>query len=146
MCTWWTVLGLLRGFLSDVEESLYNNLVTSAPKVIGLEKKPEENNPAPQFIDNDIVPVKDNGKGRKVVLHASSQVSTRSYTKVFIQCIVAPSTMVVGSPTAIFSAPPPDLVDTPSYSGATFPSVSRKRKAVAPKLLQFRRRGHLVFH
>ena len=39
---------------------------------------------------------------------------------------------MVGSPTATPSAPVPDPIAAPSHSGATIPSVPRKRKAVAP--------------
>ena len=39
-----------RGFVPDVEESFYNNLVTSTPEVIELEEEPKEENPAPQSI------------------------------------------------------------------------------------------------
>jgi hypothetical protein len=38
---------------------------------------------------------------------------------------------VVGSPTATPSAPPPNHVAAPSHSGATIPSMPRKRKVVA---------------
>ena len=59
---------------------------------------------------------------------ASSQVSTRSYTKASVQRTAAPATTIVGSPSAI----PQDLVHAPSHSGLTIPSVPRKRKAIAP--------------
>ena len=121
-----------RGFVPDVEESLYNSLVTSAPEVIELEEEPEEENPAPQSIQKDVTPAKGKGKGRKLVPHASSQVSTCSYTKAFVQCIVAPSATVVESLNPTPSTPPPDVVATPSHSGATIPSVFCKRKVVAP--------------
>ena len=121
-----------RGFVPNVEESLYNSLVTSAHEVIELEKNPEEENPVSQFIEKDVTPAKGKGKGRKPVPRASSQVSTRSYTKAFVQCFVAPSTTVVESPNPTPSAPPPDLVAAPSHSEATIPSVPCKRKVVAP--------------
>ena len=120
------------GFVPDVEESLYNSLVTSAPEVIQLEEEPEEENPPPQSIQKEVTPAKGKGKGRKLVPHASSQVSTRSYTKASVQRVEAPSTTVVESPDPTPSGPPPDLVAAPSHSGATIPSVPRKRKAVAP--------------
>ena len=119
-----------REFVPD--ESLYNNLVTSAPEVIELEEEPKKENPAFQSIEKDVAPGKGKGKGRKLVPHASSQVSTRSYTKASVRRVVAPSTTVVGSPNTTPSAPPPDLVAAPSHSGATIPSLPRKRKAVAP--------------
>ena len=114
-----------------MEESLYNSLVTSALEVVELKEEPEENNHAPQSIEKDVAPVKSKAKGRKVVPHASSQVSTRSYTKASIQHIVAPATTVVGNPTATLSVPPPDPVAAPSHSDATIPSVPHKRKVVA---------------
>jgi hypothetical protein len=88
--------------------------------------------PAPQSIEKDVAPVKGKGKGRKLVPLASSQVSTRSFTKASVQRTVAPATTVVGSPSAAPSAPHPNLAPVPSHSGATIPSVPRKRKAVAP--------------
>ena len=119
-----------RGFKPDVEVSLYNSHVISAPEVIELKEELEEENFAPQSIEKDVAPAKGNGKGKKLVLHASSQISTRSYTKASIQRVVAPSTTVVGSPNAIPYGPPPDFVAASSHSGSTIPSVPRKRKAV----------------
>ena len=121
-----------RGFVPEVEESLYNSLVDTAPEVIEFEEEPEEETPVPQPIEKDVVPVKAKGKGRKLVPHASSQVSTRSYTKASVPRVVPPATTVVGSPSAIPSAAAPDPIPDPSHSGATIPSVPRKRKAVAP--------------
>jgi hypothetical protein len=116
----------------DVEESLYNILITSAPEVIELEEKLEEEIPAPPTIEKEVAPVKAKGKGRKLVPLASSQVSTRSYKNASVQCTVVPSNTVVGSPSAIPSAPPPDIVAARSHSGATIPSMPRKRKVIAP--------------
>ena len=117
-----------RGFVPEEEEPLYNSLVSSAPEVIELEEEPEEDeNPAPPAIDKEVAPVKAKGKGKRV---ASSQVSTRSFTKASVQR--TPATTVVGSPTATPSAPSRDHVPAPSHSGVTIPSVPRKRKAVAP--------------
>ena len=120
------------GFVPDEEESLYSNLVSSALEVIELEEEPEEHMPAPQSIEKDVAPVKDKDKGRKLVPLASSQVSTRSFTKASVQRNVAPATTVVGSPSATPSAPHPNPPPVPSRSGSTIPSVPRKRKAVAP--------------
>ena len=78
------------------------------------------------------MPVKAKGKDRKLVPHSSFEVSTRSYTKAFVQRTVAPATTEVGSPSATPSAPAPDAVPAPSHSGVTIPSVPRKRKMVAP--------------
>jgi hypothetical protein len=100
--------------------------------VIELEEEPEEEIPAPPTIEKEVAPVKGKGKGRKLVTLASSQVSTRSYTKVSVQRNVAPSNTVVGSPSATPSAPPPNPVALRSHSGATIPYVPRKKKAVAP--------------
>jgi hypothetical protein len=36
-----------RGFVLDVDETLYNSLVNSTPKVIELEEEPKEDNQAP---------------------------------------------------------------------------------------------------
>ena len=66
----------------------------------------------------------------RVIVHTFSQVFTRSFTKASVQRIVAPATTVVGSPTAMFSATLPNHVIARSHSGATIPSVPRKRKAV----------------
>jgi hypothetical protein len=116
----------------DEEEFLSSSLVNSAHEVIELEEEPEEDIPAPQSIEKDVAPFKGKGKGRKVVSHASSQVSTRFYTKASVQRIVAPATTVVGSPTATPSAPVLNHVAAPSQSGTTIPLVPRRRKVLAP--------------
>jgi hypothetical protein len=85
-----------RGFVSDVEETLYNNLVSSIPEVIELEEKAEENNQAPPSNEKEVAQVKGKGKGRKVVGHASSQVSTCSFTKASVQRTTARATTMVG--------------------------------------------------
>ena len=121
-----------RGFVPDVERGLYNILVGTAPEVIEFEEEPEEEIPAPKPIHKDVAPVKSKSKARKLNPKSSSQVSTRSYTKASVQRTVAPATTVVGSPSATPSAPAPDAAPAPSHSGATIPSVPRKRKAVAP--------------
>ena len=122
-----------RGFVPDEEESLYSSLVSSAYEVIELEEEPEEDMRAPKSIEKDVPPIKGKGKGRKLVPHASSQVSIRSYTKASVQRSVVPTTTVVGSPTATPPAPPPsDPIAAPSHSGATIPSMPHKRKAIAP--------------
>jgi hypothetical protein len=119
-----------RGFVPELEESLYSNLVSSAPEVIELEEEPEEIDiPAPHAIVKEVGSAKGKGKGKKV---ASSQVSTRSYTKASVQRTAAPATTVVGSPSATPSAIAPDLIPAPSQSPLTLPSVPCKRKAVAP--------------
>ena len=121
-----------RGFVPDEEESLYSSLVSSGPKVVELEEEPEKENPAPPSVEKDIAPVKGKGRGKKVLAHASSQVSTRFYIKASVQRNVAPATTVVGSPTATPSLALASPVVAPSQSGATIPSVLRKRKVVAP--------------
>jgi hypothetical protein len=119
-----------RGFIPEAEEPLFNNLVSSAPEVIELEEEPEEDeSPAPPTIIKEVGSGKGKGKGKRV---ASSQVSTRSYTKASVQRTAAPATTVVGSPTTTPSAYPPEPVPTPSHSGVNIPSVPRKRKAIAP--------------
>ena len=120
-----------RGFVPESEEALYRDLVSSAPEVLELEEEPEEQEiPPPPTIVKEFGSAK--GKGRKLAPHSSSQVSTRSYTKASVQRTVPPATTVVGSPTATPSAPAPDAVAAPAHSGATNPSVPRKRKAIAP--------------
>ena len=121
-----------RGFVPDAEAYLYNSLVTSAPEVIELEEEPEEDNPAPPSHEKDVASVKGKGKGRKLVPLASSQVSTRSFTKASVQRTAGPATTVVGSPSATPSAPLPSPIAAPSHSGATNSSVPHKRKVVAP--------------
>ena len=117
-----------RGFVPESEEALYSSLVSSAPEVIELEEEPEEDNhPAPPIIVKEVGSAKGKGKGKRV---ASSQVSTRSYTKASVQ---RPATTVVESPSATPSAVAPEHVPAPSYSGVALPSVPRKRKAVAPE-------------
>jgi hypothetical protein len=68
-----------RGFVPEVEEPFFNSFISSVPKVIELEEEPgEDENPAPPTIIKEVGSVKGKGKGKRV---ASSQVSTRSYTK-----------------------------------------------------------------
>ena len=120
------------GFVPDVEESLYKSFVSSVIEVIELEEELEENNPAPSYNEKEVASIKSKGKGRKVVPHASSQVSIHSFTNASVQRYIAQATNVVGSPTANPSAPAPDPIAILFYSGATILSVSRKRKVVAP--------------
>ena len=114
------------------DHGLYNNLVSSALVVIELEEDPEEDNPALPSNEKDVALVKGKGKGKKVLALTSSQVSNPSFTKASVQRIVDPATTVVGSPTATPFAPGLALVVAPSHSGATIPSLHRKRKAIAP--------------
>jgi hypothetical protein len=119
-----------RGFVPEFEEPLYSSLVSKAPEVIELEEEPEETEqPTPPVIVKEVGSAKGKGKGKRL---ASSQVSTRSFSKASTQRAPAPATTVVGSPSATPSAIPDDLVPAPSHSGVTLPSVPRKRKAVAP--------------
>jgi hypothetical protein len=119
-----------RGFVPEVEVELYNTLVSSAPEVIELKAEREKHNPALPSNEKEVASIKIKGKGRKVVVHVSSQVSTHSFTKASVHCTVAPTT-VVGSPIAT-PAPAPDPLAVSSHSGATIPFVPRKRKVVAP--------------
>lgn len=75
---------------------------------------------------------KDKGKGRKVVAHVSSQVSTHSFTKTSVQRIVALATTVVGSPTATIFAHASDFVAARFHSYITIPLVPHKTKVVVP--------------
>ena len=125
-------LDCLCRFVPKVEEVIHNNLVSFAPEVIELEEEPEEDNSTPPSNEKNVAPVKGKDKGRKVITHASYQVSTRSFTKASVQHNVALATTVVGSPTVTPSAPAPGLVSTHSHSSATIPLVPRKRKVVAP--------------
>ncbi len=119
-----------RGFVPEAEEALYSGLVSSAPEVIQLEEEPEEDEkPAPPPIVKEVGSAKGKGKGKRV---ATSQKSTRSYTKVSVQPTPVPAATVVGSPSATPSAIAPDVAPAPSHSGVTIPSVPRKRKALAP--------------
>ena len=93
-------LDFSRRFVLDVEKTLYNSLASSTPEVIELIEEPEEDNQAPLSIEKEMAQVKGKGKGRKVVVHACFQVSTRSFTKASVQRTTAPATTVVGSPTA----------------------------------------------
>ena len=77
------------------------------------------------------MPVKHKGRGKKVLAHASSQVTSRSNAKASVQRNVAPATTVVGSPTGTPSAALANPVVAPSHNGVTIPSVPRKRKVVA---------------
>jgi hypothetical protein len=121
-----------RGFVPEVEGVLYNTTVSSAPKVIELEREPEEDILALLSNKKEFASVKGKGKDKKIVAHAPSQVSTRTFRKAFVQRIVAPTTTVVGSPTATPSALAPHFVADPFHSGAAIPSVPRETKAVAP--------------
>ena len=112
----------------------YNTLVSSVREVIELVEEPEEDNPAPPSNEKDVASVKGKGKGRKVVYHASSRISTCSFTMASVQCIVGPAITVVGSPTATLFAPLPNPIVAPSHSDATILSVPRKRKVVAPDI------------
>ena len=121
-----------RGFVPDAETKLYNNLVSSALEVIEVEDEPEEDNPTPPSNEKNVASVKGKGKGRKLVPLASSQVSTRFFTKALVQRTVGPATTMVGSPTVTPYAPLPSPIAAPSHSGATIPSVPRKRRVVVP--------------
>jgi hypothetical protein len=74
--------------------------------------------------------IKGKDKGRKILAHTSFQIFTRSFTKVFAQHIDAPATTVVVNLTATPIAPAPDPLAAPFHSGATIPSVPRKRMVV----------------
>jgi hypothetical protein len=129
-CGWY--LDCSRAFVPDEEESLYGSLVNSGPDVIELDEGPDEPTLAPPSVEKDVAPVKDKGRGKKVLALASSQVSSRSNAKASIQRNGTPATTVVGSPTATLSAALANPVVAPSHSSVTIPSVPRKRKAVAP--------------
>ena len=129
-CGWY--LDCSRAFVPDVEEALYGSLVNSGPDVIELDEEPDEPTPAPPSVEKDVAPVKGKGRGKKVLAHASSQVSSRSNAKPSVQRNVVPATTVIGSPTKTPSAALANPVVAPSHSGVTIPSVPRKRKAVAP--------------
>jgi hypothetical protein len=112
-----------RGFVPEVEEALFSSLVSTAPEVIELEEEPEEDeDPAPPTIVKEVGSAKGKGKGKRV---ASSQVSTRSYTKASVQRTAAPAATVVGNPPTTPSAHPPEPVPAPSHSGVNIVSVSR---------------------
>ena len=109
-CGWY--LDCSCGFVPKAEEPLYSTLVSSSPQVIELEEGPEEDeNPAPPTVVKEVGSVKGKGKGKRV---ASSQVSTRSFTKASLNPSATPGTTVVGSPTATSSALAPDHIPAPS--------------------------------
>ena len=112
-------------FVPEVEEVLYNILVSSALEVIELEEESKKNNLAPPSSEKEVASIKDEGKGRKIVAHASFQVFTCYFTKDSVERIVAPVT------TATPSAHVPDPLAGPSHNITTIPSVLRKTKAVA---------------
>ena len=133
-----------RGFVPKSEEPLYNNLVSSVLEVNKLEEESEKDEiPPPPTIVKEVGSAK--GKDRKLVPLASSQVSTQSYTTASVPRTIAPATTVVGSPTATPSAPALDPVPAPCHSGATIPSVPRKRRLLHRIHRQFPRRGHLAY-
>ena len=96
-CGWY--LDCSRAFVPDEEEAHYGNLVNSGPDVIELDEDPDEPTLAPPSVEKDVAPVKGKGRGKNVLAHASSQVSSRSNAKASVQHNVAPATTVVGSPT-----------------------------------------------
>ena len=110
-----------------------------------LNKKPEEDIPTPPPTKKVVPSVKDKGKCRKVVVHASFQVSTRSFTKASTQRNVASAITMVGNPTATHYTPAPDPIASPSYSSVTILSVPRKRKPIAQVHPQLLPRSRLLF-
>ena len=118
--------------MPDEEEAYYASLVNSGPNVIELDEEPDVPTTGPPSVEKDVAPVKGKGRGKKVLAHASSKVSSRSNAKPSVQRNVVPTTTVVGSPTKTPSADVANPVVAPSYSGVTIPSVPRKRKVVAP--------------
>ena len=119
-----------RGFVPDVEEAFYNSLVSSAPKLIELEKIPEEDHLALPSNEKNVGHVKVKDKGRNVA-HISSQVSTCYFIKALVQHTVVPTTTMVRSSTVTPSAPSLDPIAALSHSGVTIPLVLHKRKVVA---------------
>ena len=91
-------------FVHEVEDALYNSLVSSAPEVIELEEQLEEDNLPPPSNDKEVALLK--SKGRKIIAHTFSQVSTHFFTKASVQRNITSATSVVGSPTTIPSALP----------------------------------------
>ena len=119
-------------FMPDVEESLYNSLISSALEVIELEEESEEDNPAPPSNEKDVTSIKGNDKTKNVFAHASSKVYTHFFIKASIQRTVVSATTMVGSPTATPSGHVSDLIAVSSHSGAIIPFMPRKRKVLAP--------------
>ena len=95
-----------------------------------MEEKSEEDNNVFPSNEKEVTYVKGKGKGRKIIAHASSQVSICSFTKALVQRTTAPTTTVVRSPTATPSALAPYIVAAPSQSRATIPLVPHKNKVV----------------
>ena len=50
----------------EVEEAIYNSLVSLAPEVIGLEGEWEEDNPNSSYNEKNVASVKCKAKGKKV--------------------------------------------------------------------------------
>lgn len=53
-------------FVLEVEEAIYNSLVSLAPEVIGLEGEWEEDNPNSSYNEKNVASVKCKAKGKKV--------------------------------------------------------------------------------
>ena len=94
-CGWY--LDCSCGFVPEAEESLYNTLVSSGPEVIELEEeREEEDNLALPTNVKEFGSAKGKGKGKTV---ASTQVSTRSYSKASVLRTPTSATIVVDSRT-----------------------------------------------
>jgi len=143
------------------KEALYASLVASAPAVTELEELEEDDvSEAPPPKEKVVAKVKGK-KGKKVAPEASTQVTTRSYTRADVDRTTVPNTELHDSPLAPSTAPSPSFVapsmapsSAPRFSPAipsphlsdapvehipipcgsniTIPSIARKRRAPKP--------------
>ena len=131
-----------RGCVPEAEESLFNTLVAFGPEVIELEEEPEEEDNLTPFTNvKEVGSGKRKGKGKRV---ASNQVSTRSYSKAFVQRTPTLHTIVVDCPTATPSADALDFLLAPSHSSVALPSCPARGRPSHPIPLQLLPRSHLL--
>ena len=106
-----------RGYVPKEEEDLYNSLVRSAPDVCDVVEEPDEDvdvEPPVKVKEKVVPPVKGKKgkKGKNDVPQASTQVTTRSYTRATSQRTSVPDTSTLGSPSAApsIASPVPIIV------------------------------------
>ena len=109
------------GYMPKEEEDLYNSLVRSAPDVCDIvEELDKDVDVEPPPTESVVPPVKGKKgkKGKKDTKdapQASSQVTTRSYTRATSKCTSVLDTSAIGSPsTAPFIAPPVPIFVAPT--------------------------------
>ena len=127
-----------RGYVPKEEDDLYNKLVRSAPDVCDVvEELDEDVDVDPPATEKVVPPVKGKKgkrgkKGMKDAPQASTQVTTRSYTRATSQRTSVPDTSATGSPSTapsiappvpIFVAPTPPPLTAPLLEPSSAPSV-----------------------